>query len=89
MDVGGERGGQYHDAAGFEQAGEFIERVGGFGHVLQHFATKDGIEAGIWRRDSDDVANQVNACGVPAIRLKPSSGALPAAPWYWQKSCDT
>ena len=43
MDVGAERGGQYHHASGFEQAVVFIERVGGFGHVLQHFAAEDGV----------------------------------------------
>lgn len=70
MDVGAERGGQYHHTTGFEQAGECIERMGGFGHVLQHFAAEDGVEAGIGCRDCSDVADQIDACGIPAIALQ-------------------
>lgn len=79
--VGGERCGQYHHATGFEQAGEFIERMGGFGHVLQHFAAEDDVEAGIWRGDGGNVADQINARGVPALVLQ-TFIRCPPLPWY-------
>lgn len=62
-----------------------LERMGRVGHVLQHFSTKDGIEAGIWCGDSGDVADE------PDFRLQAFIWrACPRpAPWYWQKACDT
>ena len=42
----------------------------GFGHVLQHFAAEDCVEAGIWCGYSGDVADQIDTGGIPAIGLQ-------------------
>lgn len=61
MDIRGKWSGEDQDAARLEQAGEFIQRMGRLGHMLEHFATEDGIKAGIGCGDRGDVADQIDA----------------------------
>lgn len=70
MDERGEGCSQDQFASGFEQAHEFIQRVCGFGHMLEHLAAEDGIETRIGRRDGGDVADEIDTAGVPALALQ-------------------
>ncbi len=70
VDIRTERSGQDQLAAGFEQACEFIKRMGGFGHVLQNLAAKDGVKTGIGCRDCGDVADQIDTGRIPTFGLQ-------------------
>ena len=63
--AGSEGGGENHHATRLEQARKFIQRMGGFRDMLQHLATEDGVEAGVRRGYVRDVADQIDAAGVP------------------------
>ena len=44
--------------------------MGGFGGVFHHLTSEVGIEAGVRRGNSRDIADQIEATGIPGIALQ-------------------
>jgi len=44
--------------------------MGGFRDMLKHLAAEDAIKAGAGRGDGRDIADQIEATGIPGIALQ-------------------
>lgn len=65
------------DATGFQQTGEFVQRVRGLGNMLKHFAAENGIEARIVCGYLRDISDQIDPRRALTLGLQTLVGVPP------------